>query len=184
MEELRAIIARRRPARALPPLGLGLLLSLAAVLLLAGCDTGGPPLQVDGVRPRSVQAGGRDHFLIVSGNGFQEGARVEVGGTQLQDVTWVNVRVLTGVLPGAGLRPGTYDVRVVNPDGGDAVLRNGFSIGAAPTPTPTVTPTPSPTPSPTPEPTETPTPSPTPTRTPTPPAGPTLPPLTPPSGGG
>lgn len=182
MQESPQSTPRRRAARALPPLGLGLLLSMVAALLLAACQNGTAPLRVEGVRPRSVQAGGQEYFLIVTGGGFQEGARVEVGGTQVQDVTWVNVRVLTGVLPGGGLRPGTYDVRVVNPDGRDALLQNGLNVGAAPTPTPTVTPTPSPTPTPTPEPTETPTPSPTPTRTPTPPALPTLPSGTPPTG--
>lgn len=156
-------------------MGLGLLLCVTAALFLAACNATEAPLRVDGVRPRSVQAGREEHFVIVNGNGFREGASVEVGGTQVQDVTWVNVRVLTGVLPGAGLRPGSYDVRVVNPNGEDAVLRNGFNVGAAPTPTPTLTPTPSPTPTPTPEPTETPTPTATPTRTPRPGVVPTLP---------
>lgn len=135
---------RTAALRRLPWAGL-----LPAVLLLvalaAGCGAGdGPAPQVDAVRPAALpdSEGG---LLIVTGRGFQQGARVLVGQAEAGSATWVNQHTLTAVVA-RGFAAGHHQVRVVNPDGTEAVWDGALSIFQVPTPVPTPRPTATPTP--------------------------------------
>lgn len=86
-------------------------------------------LQLTSIDPRRVEAGQGFRARIV-GTGFQEGARVRVGATELNSVVFVNENSLVGSV--GLLDPGGYDVRVTNPDGTSAILRAGIIVESQP----------------------------------------------------
>lgn len=81
-------------------------------------------LQVAGIDPAFASAN-HEFRADVFGNDFQEGARVNLSGsavtTEFQDDATLGVRI-------PSLPVGSYDVTVVNPDGGKATLRKGLTL--------------------------------------------------------
>ena len=78
--------------------------------------------------------------LAVTGSDFVTGTLVIVDGIGALDTSVVAATLLTAQLP-AGAPPGTYTVRVLNPDGTGASLVNALSItGGTATPAPSATP--------------------------------------------
>jgi hypothetical protein len=112
---------------------------LAVAMVAAGCSSAGGP-RVDGALPKHAPAKAQT-FVMIEGDGFAPNALVRVGSNSLQGLTWVNARLLTGVV--AELQPGSYDVTVENPGGGTATLARAFTVdGAAPGQAATSTPQP------------------------------------------
>lgn len=97
------------------------------------------------VQPNNV-SNGADTQLVVTGAGFADGAAVILDGYGALDTTFVSASMLRALLP-ANVPPGTYDIRVVNPDAASAVLPGALTITAVAGPT--NTPEPSATPQPT-----------------------------------
>ncbi|MDS1029511.1 IPT/TIG domain-containing protein [Bacillota bacterium LX-D] len=62
--------------------------------------------------------------IAIQGKDFAEGAIVYLGGTQAENIVFVDSTALTAVTPAGD--PGRADVKVVNPDGGYAILEDGF----------------------------------------------------------
>jgi len=62
----------------------------------------------------------------VNGSAFQAGAKVTVGGVSASDVVVTSDNQITLTVP--GMAAGSYDISVVNPDGGSADLRSGLEI--------------------------------------------------------
>jgi hypothetical protein len=83
--------------------------------------------------------------LVVTGNGFVEGAVVILGSYGALSTTYVSPSMLRALLP-AEVPPGSYAITVTNPDAVSATLANGLTITAPPaathTPVPTNTPAP------------------------------------------
>ena len=99
-------------------------------------------------------------MLSVLGTNFTDGAQVRLIGFGLLQTTYINSGALTAVLP-AILPPGTYDVQVMDPLGGNAKSPDQLTVvPPVPTPVPTMEPLPPTDIPPTPEPTEPPTPVP------------------------
>ncbi len=63
--------------------------------------------------------------VTIEGESFQPGARVLVG-TVSHEAAYTDSRTLTFKM--RSMPVGTYDVSVVNPDGGQATLRNGLKV--------------------------------------------------------
>ncbi|HEY8490254.1 MAG TPA: IPT/TIG domain-containing protein [Dehalococcoidia bacterium] len=142
MARTRTAALRRIPTAVL------LTAALLLAILAAACGAGdGAAPHVDAVRPAAMpdREGG---LLIITGRGFQQGARVLVGSTEAGSVTWVNQHTLTAVVA-RGSAAGHHQVRVVNPDGTEAAWDGALSIFQVPTPVPTPRPTATPTPTPT-----------------------------------
>lgn len=105
------------------------------------------PLALTAVQPNNVN-NGSDTELIITGNGFIDGATVLVGVSGGLPTTFVSSNLLRAILP-AALAPGTYTVTVVNPNAQSASLNNALTVTAAPTTAETATPKPTHTPAPT-----------------------------------
>ena len=88
-----------------------------------------PPPEPRTVEPsQGAVAGG--YAVTVFGGGFQEGARVLLGGQESPLVDFLGAGTLSvEVPPGA---PGTVDLRVTNPDGQSGTLQGAFSYVPAP----------------------------------------------------
>src|SRR5438132_1089379 len=112
--------ARPRTKRAL-----SVAATLAAIVASSACASGAGPRVSDTV-PRHV-SGGQGAFLMIEGSGFGRGAVVSVGTRRLDQVTWVNGRVLTAQVPG-GLPAGTYDIAVSNPGSGQSTLAQALTV--------------------------------------------------------
>lgn len=69
-------------------------------------------------------------YLIISGSGFQSGATVIVDNTNATSTTYVNTSTLHAQVPAK--TAGTYNVYVVNPDGGTAIKVNGVTYSGTP----------------------------------------------------
>ncbi|HHO51365.1 MAG TPA: hypothetical protein ENK18_10935 [Deltaproteobacteria bacterium] len=82
-------------------------------------------LQVAAVSPPSSYTG-RATDVLVMGSGFGQGARVQVGSAAATTVLFRDANELKVTLP--ALPAGTHDVRVINADGREAVLRSGFVV--------------------------------------------------------
>lgn len=84
--------------------------------------------------------------LVVTGNGFVDGAVVVLSGIGGLETTFVSGSLLRAILP-SGVNPGVYSLTVVNPDAASVTLANALTITglAAPTQTPNPTDTPAPT---------------------------------------
>ncbi len=71
-------------------------------------------------------------LVSITGRGFVDGAKVKLGGTNLQSVVFTGSSLIEATVP-SGLAPGRYNVIVVNPDGALAQLVDGFEIRGAST---------------------------------------------------
>jgi hypothetical protein len=89
----------------------------------------GPPT-IDQVIPAGGAVAGGTNITIV-GTGFQTGASIFVGPAQASSVTFVDSATLTATT--APWSAGTYDVRVVNPDGQFAEFPAAFEYAENPT---------------------------------------------------
>ena len=67
-----------------------------------------------------------DTSVTISGNHFVATPTVSLGATPLTNVTWVDSGTLTATVPW-GINSGTYDLTVVNPDGG-GTLSSAFTV--------------------------------------------------------
>ena len=111
--------------------------------VLAGCNgtpaavpDAGPPdagtaLRLSSITPASGPAGGGT-AITVTGSGFVEGVALYVGDAAATDVVRIGENRLTGKTPPASLAGAAVDVRVVAPDGTEAVLPTAFRYDAAP----------------------------------------------------
>ena len=90
-------------------------------------------LKVTGVEPDEVTPGQLTRG-VVYGDGFEAGVEVRVNESPVSSVTFQDSKVLRITLP--PLEPGAYDLRVRNPDGTTATLRNAV-IARAPAVDPT-----------------------------------------------
>lgn len=113
---------------------------ILALGIASGCKKAPPPapipppvevnpvevtLQVAAVSPPSTYAG-RTTDALIMGSGFGQGARVQVGAVTASTVSFQDANELKVSLP--SLPAGLHDVRVINPDGREAVLRSGFTV--------------------------------------------------------
>lgn len=87
-------------------------------------------LRVTGVEPDTINAGELRRAMVY-GSGFEEGVQVRVDESPVSSVTVQDSGVLRVTLP--PLDAGTHDLRVRNPDGTTATLRNAILAQAAPT---------------------------------------------------
>jgi hypothetical protein len=77
----------------------------------------------------AVNVGGG--YIVVSGAGFQDGATVIISGTQATSVSYVNSSTLHAQVPAKSAA--TYNLYVVNPDGGTAIGPNKLTYSGSPT---------------------------------------------------
>ncbi|MBU6161699.1 MAG: IPT/TIG domain-containing protein [Myxococcales bacterium] len=70
--------------------------------------------------------------IVLTGEGIQQGARLEIGGRQVATSTVVDDSTLRALIVGNHVSaPGLYDVVLTNPDGQTATLTGGFLFSAA-----------------------------------------------------
>lgn len=77
----------------------------------------------------AVNVGGG--YIVVTGSDFQSGAVVLVDTTQATSTTYVNSTTLRAQIPAKSAA--TYNIYVVNPDGGVGIKLNGVNYSATPT---------------------------------------------------
>jgi hypothetical protein len=77
----------------------------------------------------AVNVGGG--YIVVTGTGFQDGATVLIEGTQASAVSFVDSTELHVQVPAKSAA--TYNLYVVNPDGGTAIRVNGLTYSGVPT---------------------------------------------------
>ena len=111
----------------------------------AQVDTPTPSIGVTAVQPNSV-SNLTDTELVVTGNGFADGAVVILSGLGGLNTTFVSSSLLRANLP-AGTTTGSYSLTVINPNAASATLANALTVTApaGPTNTPEPTTTPAPT---------------------------------------
>ena len=88
--------------------------------------TGAAPVLVSLSPPSGALAGGTE--VTLSGQNFQQGCYVLFGGREALNVSVLNFTAIQLNAPVGD--PGLCDVRVINPDGQDAVLQNAFQYEA------------------------------------------------------
>lgn len=91
-------------------------------------------LRVTGVEPDTVNAGELRRAMVY-GTGFESGIQVRVDESPVSTVTVQDDGILRVTLP--PLEAGSHDLRVRNPDGTTATLRNAVLAQAAAPPDPT-----------------------------------------------
>lgn len=69
-------------------------------------------------------------YIVLTGSDFQSGAQVLVGNTPATSTSFVNSSILQVQVPSKSA--GTYNIFVVNPDGGTAIRVNGITYGTGP----------------------------------------------------
>ncbi len=69
-------------------------------------------------------------FIVITGADFQSGASVIIDTSTANSTTFVNTSTLRAELPAKAA--GTYNLYVVNPDGGTAIRVNGITYSAFP----------------------------------------------------
>jgi alpha-tubulin suppressor-like RCC1 family protein len=69
-------------------------------------------------------------YIVLTGSDFQSGAQVLVGNTTATSTSFVNSTTLRAEVPAKPA--GTYNLFIVNPDGGTAIRVNGITYGTAP----------------------------------------------------
>jgi hypothetical protein len=77
----------------------------------------------------AVNVGGG--YIVVTGAGFQSGAQIVINETPATSTTFVSSTELRAQI--GAKSAATYDVYVVNPDGGSAIRVNGITYSASPT---------------------------------------------------
>ncbi len=70
-------------------------------------------------------------YLVITGTGFQSGAQVVIGTTPATSTTYVSSTELRAQVPAANAS--TYQLAVVNPDGGTGIKINGITYSGTPT---------------------------------------------------
>jgi peptidoglycan-associated lipoprotein len=80
-------------------------------------------LQVTGIDPSSIEAG-RTNWAQVSGIGFDASSEVFIGSDRISSVDFRSGNSMAVAIP--PVDPGTYDVRVENPDGESHTLRGAL----------------------------------------------------------
>lgn len=110
---------------------------LCAIVMAACSGDGAPPPEpsapvIRQVLPERARTDGQV-FLVIRGDGFQEGATVQVGERMAGRATWVNAQTLTAVLQ-PPMDPGELEVRVTNPDGGTAAKPAAMVLEEPPKP--------------------------------------------------
>lgn len=70
-------------------------------------------------------------YIVVSGSGFQSGAQVIVENTPATSVTFINSTTIRAQVPAKSAA--SYNIFVVNPDGGTGIAVNGLTYSATPT---------------------------------------------------
>ena len=85
-----------------------------------------PSLRLERIVPASVVAGSRTR-LALGGSGFDALATIGIGGSDIVDAGLQGIGTLTFALP-AALVPGTYDVRLTEPDGRTATLHGALTV--------------------------------------------------------
>lgn len=105
----------------------------------------GTALSITAVQP-TVISNAAPTEIIVTGNGFVDGASVILGGSGSLATTFVSANLLRAVVP-AGVPAAVYSLTVINPDAASFTLPNALTITApaGPTNTPYPTNTPAPT---------------------------------------
>lgn len=83
-------------------------------------------VNITGVSPNVGPASGGT-TIVITGQNFQTGAAVFVGGMAATSVTFVNSTQLNAVTPARGTS-GTVDVQVTNPNGAAGTLAAGFTF--------------------------------------------------------
>jgi hypothetical protein len=115
-------------------LGFIILLILAPTFFVFAQDN----ISVTAVYPGNVP-GYSAATISINGSGFLPGAVVSLDGFGSLDSSYASSSTITAAVPGNVL-PGTYAVRVTNPDGNWAILYNALTVEAnAETPIPAVT---------------------------------------------
>jgi len=127
---------------------ISVLLSFVGVLFLQNATAASPPV-IGGVSPNS---GPESQDITIWGTNFESGAKVYINGSAPRGL-WQSGTTHLTLEPPLSKVLGAVDVEVVNPNGGTATLKGGFSyttasLAPAPAPTPTPTPTPAPSPAP------------------------------------
>ncbi len=89
------------------------LYEVAKLVLNTPNDTGGGSLQINKLTPT---AGGASTLLIIEGAGFQKGATVSIGGTEVATATVSSDGTSIAVVTPGGLTAGDLAVLVTNPD--------------------------------------------------------------------
>jgi hypothetical protein len=70
-------------------------------------------------------------YLVITGTGFQSGAQVLIGTTPATSTTFVSSTELRAQVPAANAA--SYQLAVVNPDGGTGIKINGITYSGTPT---------------------------------------------------
>lgn len=98
-----------------------------------------PAFTIFTVQPNPI-SNGLDTEIVVTGNGFLNGAQVVLDGFGGLNTTFVSANLLRAVVP-AGTPANTYTVRVINADAQQAALASALTItSVTSTPMPTSTP--------------------------------------------
>ncbi len=105
----------------------------------------GAVLDVTAVQPNTI-SNAADTEIVVTGNGFMDGATVILGGSGSLPTTFVSANLLRAVVP-AGVPAAVYSLTIINPDAASFTLPNALTVTApaGPTNTPYPTNTPAPT---------------------------------------
>ena len=69
-------------------------------------------------------------YIVLTGSDFQSGAQVLIGNTPATSTSFVNSTILRAEVPAKPA--GTYNLFVVNPDGGTAIRVNGITYSTIP----------------------------------------------------
>ncbi len=65
--------------------------------------------------------------VVITGTDFMSGAAVMIGDKEIENVTFVSYAELRATIP-AGMDPGTYDIKVTNPNSRMTTEEGGFKI--------------------------------------------------------
>ncbi len=94
---------------------------------------------ITSITPNTANNWGIAQITELVGTGFEEGARVSLVKTGLDEVAVQAIvegaTQISGRFNATGLEPGSYDVVVTNPDEQSATLTVGFTITTTPPPT-------------------------------------------------
>ena len=86
----------------------------------------------------TIMISGYANTISINGTGFESGATVKLGDTGLHINGNITSRIISAAYP-AGFNPGTYDVTVINPDGGQFTYPSAITIESGSSPTTALT---------------------------------------------
>ena len=120
---------------------ISVLLVLILVFLLSGVGSfqvhAADAPSITKIYPTSGKLEGGE-LIYIDGYNFVEGLKVYMGGKEAQLYTYYGTKRINVKAP-PGDAPGTVDVKVVNPDGTEAVLSNAYTYQAPPEMIPAIT---------------------------------------------